>query len=162
LGHVGIGKSNKKKRGPHPLPEKELYRVFANPNIFATKKKFFFAEVNWSEIMRPSVIARFGAHKKLNCNVAAVRLFPGITESTLRAFLADPIRGVVLETYGAGNAPDTRDDLMKCLAEASDRGVVVVNCSQCKKGLVSDLYATGKALAKVGVVPGSDMTPEVE
>ncbi|CAG8584921.1 6605_t:CDS:10 [Paraglomus occultum] len=136
------------------------FDAFESPNLRPLVTVGINIEVNWSDIMRPSVIAPFRAHKKLDCNVAALRLFPGITESTLRAFLADPIRGVVLETYGAGNAPDTRDDLMRCLAEASDRGVVVVNCTQCKKGLVSDLYATGKALAKVGVVPGSDMTPE--
>ncbi|KAJ3307193.1 hypothetical protein HDU76_004683, partial [Blyttiomyces sp. JEL0837] len=46
------------------------------------------------------------------------------------------------------------------LKEASDRGVIVVNCTQCRKGLVTDLYATGKSLLSVGVVPGSDMTTE--
>ncbi|CAG8734217.1 1833_t:CDS:10, partial [Racocetra persica] len=73
---------------------------------------------------------------------------------------APPIEGVILETYGAGNAPDTRDDVMGALKEAAARGVVIVNCTQCKKGTVTDLYATGKALTKVGVVPGNDMTPE--
>ena len=47
---------------------------------------------------------------------------------------------------------------MTALKEASDRGVVIVNCTQCSRGLVTDAYATGKALTKVGVIPGSDMT----
>lgn len=71
-----------------------------------------------------------------------------------------PIRGVVLETFGAGNAPQ-RADLMQALKEACDRGVVVVAISQCSKGSVSDAYETGRTLLQAGVVPGSDMTPEV-
>lgn len=68
----------------------------------------------------------------MNANVASLRLFPGITESTIRTFLAPPIQGVVLETYGAGNAPSTRADLIAALREANERGVVIVNCTQCK------------------------------
>jgi len=71
-----------------------------------------------------------------------------------------PIRGVVLETFGAGNAPQ-RSDVMEALKEACDRGVVVVAISQCAKGSVSDAYETGRSLLRAGVVPGSDMTPEV-
>ncbi|KAG5460267.1 MAG: asparaginase-domain-containing protein [Olpidium bornovanus] len=63
---------------------------------------------------------------------------PGITESTVRASMAPPIQGVVLESYGAGNAPDCREDLMRALKDASDRGVVIVNCTQCKRGMVTD------------------------
>jgi L-asparaginase/Glu-tRNA(Gln) amidotransferase subunit D len=91
---------------------------------------------------------------------ATLRLFPGITGATVRAFLAPPIRGVVLETFGAGNAPQ-RADLKDALREACDRGVVIVAISQCAKGAVSSTYATGQALLQLGVVAGSDMTPEV-
>jgi lysophospholipase len=71
-----------------------------------------------------------------------------------------PIRGVVLDTFGAGNAPQ-RADLMNVLKEACDRGVVVVAITQCSKGSVSDAYETGRTLLQAGVVSGSDMTPEV-
>ncbi len=71
-----------------------------------------------------------------------------------------PIRGVILETFGAGNAPQ-RKDLMLALKEACERGVVVVAISQCAKGTVSDAYETGRTLLQAGVVPGHDMTPEV-
>jgi lysophospholipase len=71
-----------------------------------------------------------------------------------------PIRGVVLQTYGAGNAPQ-RADLMSALKEACDRGVVIVAISQCAKGSVSDTYETGRTLLQNGVVYGADMTPEV-
>lgn len=78
----------------------------------------------------------------------------------IRAFFTPPIRGVVLETFGAGNAPQ-RADVMEALKEACDSGIVVVAISQCTKGLVLDAYETGRTLTQAGVVPGIDMTPEV-
>jgi lysophospholipase len=66
----------------------------------------------------------------------------------------------VLETFGAGNAPQ-RPELIQALKDACDRGVVVVAISQCTKGSVSDAYETSRPLLQAGVVPGSDMTPEV-
>lgn len=92
--------------------------------------------------------------------MATLRLFPGIAAATISAFFMPPIRGVVLETFGAGNAPQ-RADLMQALKEACDRGVVVVAITQCSKGSVSDAYETGRTLLQAGVVSGSDMTPEV-
>jgi lysophospholipase len=71
-----------------------------------------------------------------------------------------PILGVVLETFGAGNAPQ-RPDVVEALKEACERGVVVVAITQCSKGSVSDAYETGRTLLKAGVIPGGDMTPEV-
>ena len=54
------------------------------------------------------------------------------------------MQGVVLQTYGAGNIPDTRKDLVEDLREASDRGVMIVNCTQCIRGRVSQNYAAGR------------------
>ncbi|KAG6865920.1 hypothetical protein C0991_010421 [Blastosporella zonata] len=92
-------------------------------------------------------------------HVATLRLFPGIAAATIRAFFLPPIRGVILETFGAGNAPQ-RADLMQALKEACDRGVIVVAITQCTKGSVSDVYETGRTLLQAGVVSGNDMTPE--
>lgn len=91
---------------------------------------------------------------------ATLRLFPGISGVTIRGFCQSPIRGVVLETFGAGNAPQ-RSDVLDALKEACDRGVIIVAISQCMKGAVSDDYETGRTLLRAGVVPGIDMTPEV-
>lgn len=95
----------------------------------------------------------------MSCFTASLRLFPGITAATVRAFLMPPVCGVVLETFGAGNAPQ-RTDLMDALKEACARGVIIVAISQCAKGSVSDAYETGRTLLQVGVIPGGDMTPE--
>lgn len=116
-------------------------------------------DVKWPLVLRPTQIAKFTVCKNLSPNVGSLRLFPGINDSTVRTFLAPPLQGVVLETFGAGNAP-ARPALLAALKEAADRGVVIVNCTQCRKGLVTDAYATGKQLSAIGVVPGADMTPE--
>jgi len=96
-----------------------------------------------------------------NSFLGTLRLFPGITTATVRAFLAPPIQGLVLETFGAGNAPH-RQDLKQVLKEACDRGVIIVAISQCAKGSVSAAYETGRSLQAIGVLPGGDMTPEVK
>ncbi|MCP4869701.1 MAG: type I asparaginase [Proteobacteria bacterium] len=92
--------------------------------------------------------------------VAALRLFPSISWETLERFLEPPLQGLVLETYGAGNAPSSRDRFLDVLGAASARGVVVVSVSQCQTGHVTAEYAAGRALLGAGVVPGADMTPE--
>ncbi|CAI2171130.1 13868_t:CDS:10 [Funneliformis geosporum] len=158
---VSLFFNNKLFRGNRSVKMNAVeFNAFDSPNLAPLATVGINIDVNWAEIVRPSSISRFKAHKALNRNVSSLRLFPGITESTVKALLAEPIEGVILETYGAGNAPDTRNDIMRALASASDRGVVIVNCTQCKKGVVTDLYATGKALRRVGVVSGNDMTPE--
>ena len=93
--------------------------------------------------------------------VASLRLFPGVAARLLEQVLAAPMQGVVLETYGVGNAPSRDPALLAAISAATEREVVVVNCSQCHGGSVRQtLYSTGAALARCGVIPGHDMTPE--
>jgi len=93
--------------------------------------------------------------------VASLRLFPGIDARFMRHVLQEPLQGLVLETFGTGNAPSRDRDLLAALGEATARGVVVVNITQCLRGRVNmGGYATGAALQDAGVVGGADMTPE--
>ncbi|MGB8647542.1 MAG: asparaginase [Anaerolineae bacterium] len=93
--------------------------------------------------------------------VGTLGIFPGISAEVVRNTLMQPLQGLVLETYGAGNAPDKDPALTAALAEATARGVVVVNCTQCLIGGVRmGTYATGSALARAGVISGYDMTRE--
>ncbi len=119
-------------------------------------------EVDHKSIHRPSDIKKFSVHTKLNRNVVLLRLFPSIRVETFKHFLADPIEGVVLQCYGAGNVPNNRKDIMEAIREAADRGVIILSVTQCVSGGVSGLYETGKALLDAGVIPGSDITPEVK
>lgn len=93
--------------------------------------------------------------------VASLRLFPGIDARFVRHVLQEPLQGLVLETFGTGNAPSRDPELLAALEEAAARGVVIVNITQCLRGRV-DMggYATGAALQDAGVVGGADMTPE--
>lgn len=93
-------------------------------------------------------------------DVVSIRLFPGIGAGVLESCLAPPVRGAVLETFGTGNVPDNRPELLDVLRRARERGVVLVNCTQCHRGSVDTSYATSATLAEVGVVPGADMLPE--
>lgn len=93
--------------------------------------------------------------------VVSARLYPGMTARLLRQILAEPVEGVVLETYGAGTFPSSDADLLDAVREAVARGVVVVNTSSVHAGRVRpSLYGTGAALTRAGVVSAGDMTPE--
>ncbi|KAH9043063.1 L-asparaginase [Lactarius pseudohatsudake] len=133
--------------------------AFTSPNFPPLVNVGIDIVVNWNDVIRQTSIRRFRAHKRLSPHVATLRLFPGITAATVHAFLAPSVRGVVLETFGSGNAPQ-REDLMSALREACERGVVIVAITQCAKGSVSNTYETGRTLLQAGVVPGGDMTPE--
>lgn len=100
-------------------------------------------------------------HTNMDCNVSVLKLFPGITETVVHSVLSTPgLKAVVLETYGAGNAP-SREWLYKELSEAVSRGVIIVNKTQCQTGSVNmDLYEVAQNLLKAGVISGHDITTE--
>lgn len=132
---------------------------FASPNLGPLVEVGVDVDVNWP-LVRPADPGGLRVHTRLSPHVAALRLYPGITRGILENFLRPPLEGLVLETYGAGNAPDRDDDLLGALSDATDRGVVIVNVTQCLRGHVRARYAAGAALVDAGVVPGADMTPE--
>lgn len=119
-------------------------------------------EVRWRrDLLRPPGRPPLRARRLRPVPVVALRLFPGITGAVLRQVLRDPVRGLVLETYGSGNAPSRDPDLLAALREATERGVVVVNVTQCLRGAVRmEAYAAGHGLLEAGVVSGGDMTAE--
>lgn len=100
-------------------------------------------------------------HDKVCQDVALLKLFPGITEPVVEAILSTPnLRGVVLETYGAGNAPSS-EWLYNQLHQAVERGIVVVNKTQCSTGSVEmGKYEVSMNLLKAGVLSGFDITTE--
>lgn len=100
-------------------------------------------------------------HYTLDTNVAILKIFPGIRESVVEAVLAtEGLRAVVLETYGSGNAP-RKEWFLRRLHEACERGIVLVNVTQCSAGTVEmERYDTGYRLMQSGVVCGYDSTTE--
>lgn len=93
--------------------------------------------------------------------IANFRLFPGFSTEVLTFLLEQPVKGLVLETFGAGNAQSNHPPFLNLLRLASDKGVVIVNCTQCLHGKVEmNQYETGFRLLEAGLVSGYDMTPE--
>ncbi|SPP78195.1 L-asparaginase [Drosophila guanche] len=134
--------------------------AFDSPNVPPLARIGIDVNVDYRLIFRPCSIERFCVHLNLDENVGLLRIFPSISLSTFRAFLAPPIRGVVLQSFGSGNIPSNRRDLIDELQAAADRGVIIINCTQCPNGSVAEIYDTGKVLCDLGVIPGYDMTPE--
>ena len=100
-------------------------------------------------------------HYLLDTNVVVLKLFPGIQENVIAAILGiDGLKAVVLETYGSGNAP-RKEWFIRRLCQASERGIVIVNVTQCSAGMVEmERYETGYQLLQAGVVSGYDSTTE--
>jgi L-asparaginase len=100
-------------------------------------------------------------HSNLDPNVAIVKMFPGISQSVLAAIFDIPqLKGIVLETYGAGNAP-TEDWFLALLNKAIQNGLQIVNVTQCSIGSVTmGKYETSTALKEIGVISGKDITTE--
>ena len=135
--------------------------AFESPNFPALGTVGIEINIHWDLVLPPAKTREPLKVNPLNeARVAGLRLFPGISIDIIKNFLQPPVRGLILETYGIGNAPEGLK-LISTLKEANDRGVVIVNCTQCLKGTVNmQDYATGAALAKAGVISGFDMTLE--
>ncbi|NVK88328.1 MAG: asparaginase [Gammaproteobacteria bacterium] len=93
--------------------------------------------------------------------IAVVSIFPGMSAQMLENILSTPIQGLILQTFGMGNAPSNDRDFLMVLEQAAARGVIIVNISQCYRGRVDmQGYQTGNRLQACGVISGFDMTTE--
>ncbi len=100
-------------------------------------------------------------HFLMDNNIVVLKLFPGISEKTVSSILHIPgLKGVVLETFGSGNAP-VKEWFLNLMREAVEKDIVIVNVSQCMGGMVQmSRYGTGNKLEETGVVSGHDSTTE--
>ena len=138
------------------------FTAFASPNFPPLATVGINIDVDESQVRRASITRRDVTVQEI-CEpvVGAFRLFPGVSAQILANVLQPPLKGLVLETYGAGNGPTHDPKFLQVLAAATAQGIVIVNCTQCLRGMV-DLgkYATGVAMARAGVISGYDMTAE--
>lgn len=140
------------------------FAAFASPNhpplatISATG-----TNVSWHLVQRPTQVRPLSLQTNLlTAHVACLRIFPGIRPEMVDAVLrVEGLKGLILETFGTGNAPGGPDSSMtNVLASAVQRGIVIVNVTQCLSGNVSPLYAPATMLGRRGVIFGYDMTTE--
>jgi L-asparaginase len=113
------------------------------------------------QLLLPLENKAFNLQKITPRYIANFRLFPGFSTKVVSHMLEQPLEGLILESYGIGNAQSNDVVFLNVLADATKRGVIIINCSQCYQASVNmDSYATGRSLKKAGLISGFDMTPE--
>ena len=112
-------------------------------------------------IRRPDPTRPFQPHFLMDNHVIILTLFPGIRKEYVESVCRlNGVRGIILKTFGSGNAPQ-KPWLIKILRELVDRGVIIVNITQCSQGAVEmQRYGTGLQLLQAGVLNGHDSTVE--
>ena len=139
----------------------ENFNAFISPNypilIESGVNLKLFPELFWSN----KTEGKLKIHKNFDHQVLIIKMFPGISERILSAVLTiHELKGIVLETYGSGNAP-TEDWFLSMLKPAIDKGLYIVNVTQCAIGNVTmGKYETSATLKKIGVLSGKDITTE--
>ncbi|MEP1447647.1 MAG: asparaginase [Paraglaciecola sp.] len=135
------------------------FNAFDSPNFPALLKAGINIEVD-------KKILGIAADKKLHVSpvksqpIGVVTLYPGISAEVLKNTLQQPVKALILLSFGVGNAPHN-STLLEQLSFADQQGIIVLNCTQCVRGKVNMTgYANGHILREVGVVSGQDMTPE--
>ncbi len=116
---------------------------------------------NLPHIYRSKLRKPLKPHYTFDNHIAILKLFPGMSPSVVENLLNTPnLKGVVMETFGSGNAPSS-EWFLKLIREATDKGIVIVNITQCHTGSVEmGRYKTGHHLLENGVISGYDSTTE--
>ena len=138
------------------------FRAFRSENLPPLAEAGINIRYNTGIIRRPDDWnARPTFHKNLDTRVAILKIHPGITPQVARGILCAPeSKAVIIETYGAGNAP-SKGWFLDMVTEATKMGKILLNVTQCRAGSVNmDIYATGKWLKEAGVINGFDSTTE--
>ena len=136
------------------------FNAFASPNLNPLGRAGEHITVDESMVRTPSA-QRLKVKVIEQPRVASLNLFPGLEADLLNSFFSLPeLRGVVLQTFGNGNAPSNRE-FLDAIGQAVENGIVILNVTQCQQGEVElGLYEVSAGLLSRGVVSGMDMTPE--
>ncbi len=158
---VGIYFEFKLLRGNRTIKSSaEHFNAFHSPNYLPLAQsgvdlKFF------RERILPVPDGIFQVHTKLISEILVLRLHPALTPNELTYIINIPgLRGIILETYGSGNAM-TDKWFLKTLQEAINKGIFIINITQCQYGRIAPYkYETGRRLMDLGVINGKDLTTE--
>ena len=141
--------------------ESQHFDAFSSENYPPLAKAGISIEYDDRAIRQVDENAEWKVHKTVDDRVAILKLFPGFNKVVAEKLLEiQGIRGLVLETFGSGNAP-TDPGLIDILKSAIDRGIIILNVSQCVGGhVIQGKYETSRALSEIGVIGGEDLTTE--
>lgn len=139
----------------------EQFEAFSSPNYPPLAESGVHLNIHTEYLLKPDKNKKLIVHKELDSSIALIKLFPGITKEAISCiFRNKAIKGVLLETYGAGNAP-TEKWFIDLIGAATQNGTIIVNVTQCPKGSVEmGRYETSSHLKKLGVISGNDITTE--
>ena len=139
----------------------EHFNAFASPNYPELAESGVHLKVNTPFLLPKSNAKKLKINSNLDTNVAVIKMFPGINETVLSAIFNIPnLKGIILETYGSGNAP-TDEWFISLLKKAIKSGLHIINVTQCSGGSVTmGHYETSTLLKKIGIISGKDITTE--
>lgn len=139
----------------------EHFNAFASPNFPELAESGVHLKVNKGILLKNKSNKKLKVNKSFDDNVAVLKLFPGISKNVLSSVLKTPdLKGIILETYGSGNAPSSEWFISE-LENAIKNNICVINVTQCSGGSVNmGLYETSTQLKNIGIVSGKDITSE--
>jgi L-asparaginase len=158
---VAIYFENKLLRGNRTFKyNAEHFEAFRSGNYPPLAEVGIHIKFNHNALLRPN-FKTLKAHTQLDNNICILKLFPGISPSSVEAQLGIiGLKAVILETYGSGNAM-TDAWFLKLIRQAIEKGIIVLNVTQCKAGSVEiGKYQTSQELGMMGVISGYDITTE--
>ncbi|MBD3628984.1 asparaginase [Cyclobacterium sp.] len=137
------------------------FDAFESENYPALAESGIVIDYNYASIRPYEEGKKLKYLNKLDNNVMVLKLFPGITKNVVQHCLQmEGLKGMVLETYGSGNSP-SEDWFIQSMEEAVEKGLLILNVSQCNGGrVIQGRYQTSKDLKRVGVLSGGDITTE--
>jgi len=138
----------------------EHFNAFTSPNFPCLVESGVHLNVS-EQLLLQSNDKKLEVRTEFDDNVAIVKIFPSINAKVMKAILStENLKGIILETYGAGNAP-TEDWFIQLLEEAIKKGIHIINVTQCSGGSVNmGHYETSSQLKQIGVISGKDITTE--
>ena len=114
-----------------------------------------------TELLLPPCTGSFSLQLLKDIPIGVIKVFPGIQFDLFDGIMTEKLKGIVIETFGAGNIPGSADALLPIIRKASENGTVIIVCSQCHHGTVAlGAYETSAALKTAGAVSGYDITTE--
>jgi L-asparaginase len=139
----------------------EHFDAFYSPNFHSLAEVGLHLKYYNNLIRYPARDKQLIIHKEFDTNVAILKLFPGINRKLVQAITkTEGLRGLIIETFGSGNAP-TYQWFLDDLKQYMDAGGIILNVTQCHGGSVEmGLYETSRMMLTAGVISGKDLTSE--
>lgn len=139
----------------------EHFEAFESMNYPDLAESGVHLKVSKEHLFKPNSRKKLVVHKKFENNIALIKIFPGISKPVMECMFSSPhIKGIILETYGAGNTT-TDTWFIELLKKTIKNGIPVINVTQCSGGsVIMGQYETSSQLKNIGVISGKDITTE--